>query len=61
MCVHIAEEILTRERGRDSLLCRNAVKPPTPSMLLACTALESCPNDMNLKHELLDKLVRLSV
>lgn len=37
---------------------RNAVKPPTPEILLPSTSLESCPNDMNLKHELLDKLVR---
>ncbi|TYZ63941.1 hypothetical protein PybrP1_002908 [[Pythium] brassicae (nom. inval.)] len=39
----------------------NAVKPPTPAMLLPSTALESCPNDMNLKHELLDKLVILKL
>jgi hypothetical protein len=27
--------------------------------MLSLDTLETCPNDMNLKHELLDKLVRL--
>lgn len=40
---------------------RNAVKPPSPAMLLSSSSLESCPNDINLKHELLDKLVILKL
>jgi UTP--glucose-1-phosphate uridylyltransferase len=30
-------------------------------MLTSNTAVESCPNDMNLRHELLDKLVILKL
>lgn len=33
------------------------MKPPTSGMLTSNTSVESCPNDMNLRHELLDKLV----
>lgn len=43
------------------LIDRNAVKPPSPAMLLSSSSLESCPNDINLKHELLDKLVILKL
>lgn len=50
--------LANRARVSLSRLYRNAVKPPTPEILLPSTSLESCPNDMNLKHELLDKLVR---
>ncbi|KAF1795588.1 Nucleotide-diphospho-sugar transferase [Phytophthora cactorum] len=39
----------------------NSVKPPTNSMLTSNTSVESCPNDMNLRHELLDKLVILKL
>ncbi|CEG38253.1 utp-glucose-1-phosphate uridylyltransferase [Plasmopara halstedii] len=39
----------------------NSVKPPTSGMLTSNTSIESCPNDMNLRHELLDKLVILKL
>ncbi|KAE8987633.1 UTP--glucose-1-phosphate uridylyltransferase [Phytophthora fragariae] len=39
----------------------NSVKPPTTGMLTSNTSVESCPNDMNLRHELLDKLVILKL
>ncbi|EGZ16270.1 hypothetical protein PHYSODRAFT_510163 [Phytophthora sojae] len=39
----------------------NSVKPPTSGMLTSNTSVESCPNDMNLRHELLDKLVILKL
>ncbi|RLN67354.1 hypothetical protein BBJ29_003088 [Phytophthora kernoviae] len=39
----------------------NNVKPPTDSILKDNNTVESCPNDMNLRHELLDKLVILKL
>ncbi|ETL86701.1 hypothetical protein L917_13904 [Phytophthora nicotianae] len=39
----------------------NSVKPPTNGMLTSNSSVESCPNDMNLRHELLDKLVILKL
>lgn len=50
---------LTDYGGGDMKCChRNSVKPPTNGLLTSNTSVESCPNDMNLRHELLDKLVR---
>ncbi|CAI5739480.1 unnamed protein product [Peronospora destructor] len=39
----------------------NSVKPPTSGTLTSNTSVESCPNDMYLRHELLDKLVILKL
>ncbi|TDH66723.1 hypothetical protein CCR75_005974 [Bremia lactucae] len=39
----------------------NSVKPPTNSMMMSKASIENCPSDMNLRHELLDKLVILKL
>jgi UTP--glucose-1-phosphate uridylyltransferase len=44
-----------------SVPARNAVQPPAPEVLQPHSSLETCPDDMNLKHELLDKLVILKL
>lgn len=37
------------------------MQPPAPEVVQPHSALETCPDDMNLKHELLDKLVILKL